>query len=174
MKSLYLLRHAKSSWEDSSLEDHDRPLNRRGLENATQMGEHMRKKGYLPALVLCSTSRRTRETLERIAPALSRDCIIRYEPKLYLATAERMVGLLRETEDAISSVLVIAHSPGTEQCALALAGRGGSREEEQLRAQIEEKFPTAALAVLRLALKHWRALAPATGQLADFIRPRDL
>ena len=173
-KTLYLLRHAKSSWDQSGIEDHDCPLNARGIENATQMGQHMRGKGYAPALILCSSARRTRETLERIQPNLPRDGQIRYEPGLYLATPARMLALVQDTDDAIPSVMVIAHSPGTEGCALSLARTEAGREEQQRRAQIEEKFPTAALAVLTLPATRWRDIRPGTGALIAFIRPRDL
>lgn len=174
MKTLYFLRHAKSSWDQSGIEDHDRPLNARGIENATQMGQHMRKVGYEPALILCSSARRTRETLERIQPSLPRNSQIRYEPGLYLATPARMLAIVKETDDGIASVMVIAHSPGTEGCALSLARTEGSREEAQLRAKIEEKFPTAALAVLTLPATRWHDVEPGTGQLVAFMRPRDL
>ena len=174
MKTLYLLRHAKSSWGDASVEDHDRPLNARGIENATRMGQHMRASGYTPSLVLCSTSQRTRETLAHILPHLPKDCVIRLERALYLATPQRVLALLKNVEDEFSEVLTIAHSPGTEQCALSLARSGGGRDEEALRSRIEEKFPTAALAVLRLPAKHWRDVEPGSGELVAFVRPRDL
>jgi phosphohistidine phosphatase len=174
MKTLYLLRHAKSSWDASAQDDHDRPLNARGLENAARMGLHMRKAGYAPALVLCSSARRTRETLAQIRPNLPGDCLIREERALYLGTAERMLRLLRETEDGLPSVLIIAHSPGTEHLAVKLSRSGGSPAEAARRAEIEEKFPTAALAVLRLPAGHWHEIAPGTGELADFVKPRDL
>ena len=174
MKTLYLLRHAKSSWDDSSLEDHERPLNARGIENAERMGQHMRKKGYLPQIVLCSTATRTRETLEHLERHLSARHATRYERSLYLATPQQMVQLLRTIDDAVPSVLIIAHSPGTEGCALLLARPQGDEAEAGFRAEIEEKYPTAALAVLSLPAQSWSAIQPDTGTLLDFVRPRDL
>ena len=172
MKVLYLLRHAKSSWEDSAVEDHDRPLNERGIENASEMGRLMRREGYQPALVLCSSSTRTRETLERLA--LPDGVKVRYERALYLASRERMLEILQESDDALSSALIIAHSPGTEELALGLARSGGSQEEDLLRDRISTKFPTAALAVLRFSGESWQDVTFGSGELRAFIRPRDL
>jgi len=174
MKTLYLLRHAKSSWGDAAVEDHDRPLNARGIENAAQMGQLMRKEGYNPALILCSSARRTRETLDGLAPSLPANVKIRHEPGLYLAPRDRMLSLLRETDDAVPSVLIIAHSPGTEELALGLARSEGSHDEDRLRDLISTKFPTAALAVLRFPVETWRLVKPDTGELLAFVRPRDL
>jgi phosphohistidine phosphatase len=174
MKTLYLLRHAKSSWDDNSLEDHERHLNARGIENAERMGQHMRKKGYGPALVLCSSAARTRETLEHLEPHLSSGHATRYERALYLATPQQLFQLLRTVDDAVPSVLIIAHSPGTEGCALMLARDDGDRAEASFRAEIEEKFPTTALAVLSLPARRWSEVEPGTGILTDFVRPRDL
>jgi phosphohistidine phosphatase len=174
MKTLYLLRHAKSSWDESGLEDHDRPLNARGIENATQMGRYMNKKSYAPTLVLCSSARRTVETLERLAPYLPSDHRVREERGLYLASPQQVLSIIKQADDKAESLLVVAHSPGTEGCALLLARAVGAREERALRASIEEKFPTAALAALELPASHWRDVAPGTGTLTDFARPRDL
>jgi len=85
-----------------------------------------------------------------------------------------MLSLLKKTEDALASVMLIAHSPGTETLALTLSRKDGTATEEILRERIELKFPTGALACLRFAAEHWRSIEPGTGKLTDFIRPRDL
>lgn len=174
MKTLYLLRHAKSSWDDPAAEDHDRPLNARGLEAAAQMGRHMRSQSYRPALVLCSTARRTRETWETVAARLDSPPPVHHVRGLYLATPDQMLELLRRTDEPAPSALIVAHSPGTEQLALLLAEPDGPRDARLRREQIAEKFPTAALAVLTLPVERWRDLAPGTARLDAFVRPRDL
>src|SRR4051794_26437716 len=120
MKRLYLLRHAKSSWKDPGLADHDRPLAGRGRRAAKAVARHLREQGIDPELVLCSTARRARETLERLEPALGRGAV-RVEPVLYGADAGALLEHLRGVSDAVGSVLVIGHNPGLQRLALGLA-----------------------------------------------------
>ena len=162
MKRLYVLRHAKSSWKDGRLADHDRPLSGRGRRNADAMGRHMRDVGAEPELVLCSSSRRTRETLARIDPALGR-AAVKVERQLYAAGADAIIARLRRVPERIGSVLVIGHNPGMEDVVVALTGTTPG-----------EKFPTGALATLELEIGDWRALDPGCGRLAAFTRPRAL
>jgi phosphohistidine phosphatase len=124
--------------------------------------------------VLCSSARRTVETLERIAPYLPPDHHVQEERGLYLASPQQVLSIIKQADDKAESLLVVAHSPGTEGCALLLARPKATGEEAALRARIEEKFPTGALAVLELPASHWRDVAPGTGTLTDFARPRDL
>src|SRR5262245_41814146 len=111
MKRLYLLRHAKSSWKDVSLSDHDRPLAGRGRRASKAMARHLRDRGIEPDLVLCSTARRARETLDRIAPALGTTAI-EIEPGLYGASAHGLLERLHGVQDEIESVMLIGHNPG--------------------------------------------------------------
>jgi phosphohistidine phosphatase len=167
MKRVYLLRHAKSSWADAALADHERPLNGRGRRAATAMCEQLRAEGIAPALVLCSTARRTRETLERIAPALG-DAEIRTEDALYGASAATLLERLRRLPDEVESVLLIGHNPGLQELALRLARPAPALDP------LTDKFPTGALAVLALAAGRWSECAPGTAELVAFARPRDL
>ena len=164
---LYLLRHAKSSWEDPRLADHDRPLAPRGQRAGDLIAAHLRAAGIAPDLVLCSTSTRTRETLQRIATALDPDVPVLFERALYGASADSLLRRLRAVGDDASSVLLIAHSSGIEDLTLLLARSG-----ERLPA-VSEKFPTGALATLRCDVR-WRDLAPGAAQLAAFVTPREL
>src|SRR4051812_39989914 len=111
MKRLYVLRHAKSSWDDPALADHDRPLNKRGRAAAKTIARHLRKEGIEPELVLCSTARRARETLERIEPALGRRAV-RVERELYGAGARALHERVHEVSDRIGSGMPIRHKPG--------------------------------------------------------------
>jgi phosphohistidine phosphatase len=161
MKRVYLLRHAKSSWKDPDLADHDRPLAGRGRRAAKAMAGHIRKRGIDPDLVLCSTARRARETLERIEPALGRGGV-RVERELYGASAGELLERVRRLPDDVESVLLIGHNPGMHDLVGRLAG------------EAPEKFPTAALATLTIAGSKWSELGPGGAELTDLTRPRDL
>jgi phosphohistidine phosphatase len=167
MKRLYLLRHAKSSWDDPTLSDHDRPLAPRGRQAARVMAKHLRRKGISPQLVLCSPSRRTRQTLKRIAPALAESADVQIRSELYAASAADLLEVLRELPDEVESVMLIGHNPGLEDLAVSLGGDG--REI----ARVREKFPTAALATLEFSAG-WRELAPGSAELVDFVKPKEL
>ena len=150
MKRLYLLRHAKSSWDDPELADHERPLSARGRRAADAIGNYLREHGIEPELVLCSSAARTRETLERIG--LSGEV----ERELYGASASELLARVRELPPSLGSVLLIGHNPGMHDVALALTGGPG-------------KYPTGALATIELA--GWTA---GSGRMIDFVRPREL
>jgi phosphohistidine phosphatase len=167
MKRLYLLRHAKSSWDDPTLADHDRPLAPRGRRAAKLIANHLRRAGIRPELVLCSPSRRTRETLERVAPSLGKSAEARIEPRIYAASPATLLEALHEVPDEVESVVLIGHNPGIQELALSLARPGPES------GRVESKFPTAALATLELA-GTWRELAPGGTELVSFLRPKEL
>ncbi len=158
MKRLYILRHAKSSWKDLSLADHNRPLSGRGRRAADAMADHLRAERIEPQLVLCSSSARTRETLAR----LGLQTAVEVESELYAAGHDALIVRLRDVPAGVDSVLVIGHNPGMQDLSIALAGGP------------HEKFPTGALATVELDIGDWRALAPGRGRLIDFTRPREL
>jgi phosphohistidine phosphatase len=164
-RRLYLLRHAKSSWKDEGLADHDRPLAGRGRRAAKTIRRHLKAHGVEPELVLCSTATRARQTLEGIEPALGRGAV-RVEPDLYGAGSAALLARVQEVPADVRSVMIIGHNPGLQQLALLLA-RDGSME-------LEEKFPTAALATLAFRGPGWGALDRGTAELIEFVRPRDL
>ena len=165
MRLLYLLRHGKSSWK-SGAPDHERPLAGRGRRAAKTICRHMKEHRLEPELVICSTARRTRETLERIEPALGSPAV-RIERSLYEATSDALLDRLRVVPDDVGSVMLIGHNPGLQQLALDLARPAAQVQE------LEAKFPTAALATLALPAP-WRRIEPGTAELVGFARPRDL
>jgi phosphohistidine phosphatase len=167
VKRLYLLRHAKSSWDDPELADHERPLAKRGRRASKLIADHMKRERIVPALILCSSARRTRETLDRIAPAVGAETEVRVERKLYGASSDELLARLRELPEGPSSVMLIGHNPAIQELALSLAGRGAAVET------MREKFPTAALATLEFD-DAWRELAPGAGAAVAFVRPREL
>jgi phosphohistidine phosphatase len=174
MKELLVLRHAKSSRDDPRLDDHDRPLTKRGERDARAIGEHIQSQGLAPKLVLCSSARRARDTFALIAPFLPADHEMRIERALYLASARALLKRLQALGDAVPSVLLIGHNPGLEELVLQLARKDGEDGERAARLAIEEKYPTGALAVLRFAARRWSSLAQGKGKLVALVRPRDL
>jgi len=166
-KRLFLLRHAKSSWDDPGLDDHERPLAPRGRRAVQVLGEHLRDHDIHPVQVLCSSSRRTRETLEGVAAG--GETLI--EAELYHADAEELVERLRRISDDVESVMVIGHNPTLQITALRLSESGGSSGDGSHRAQISQKFPTAALATLSFDCR-WSELKPGCARLVDYVRPK--
>ncbi len=174
MKRLLLLRHAKSSHDDPGLDDRDRPLAERGRTDAPCVGAYMRRKKYLPDLVYCSTARRTVDTWELVQPELGSIARVEYLPALYLASASAMIGIIRGADNAAGTLLVIGHNPGLEECAAELAGQPETPAECETQDIMDEKFPTAALAVLDFDIARWKDAASDGGRLVNFVRPADL
>lgn len=168
MLTLSLLRHAKSDWGDARLDDFDRPLAKRGRKAAPEMAEQMIAAKLEPELVLCSSARRTRETLALITPALAGEPRIKFEEELYLAPAMTLLDRLRRVKRGISHVLMIGHNPGLQALALELT-LDGARED--IRA-LAIKFPTAALAVLTFPVAAWSEIGPASGKLISLVTPQ--
>jgi phosphohistidine phosphatase len=168
-RRLYLLRHAKSSWADPGLGDHERPLARRGEEAAGRMGRYLQRAGAAPELVLCSSAVRTVATLDGIRGALPDFVAVRVEDGLYGASAERLLERLGEIDDDVMRVMLVGHNPGMEDLANELVGAG----EESARTRMAEKFPTGALAVLSFD-GGWPDLTPGAARLDAFVVPRDL
>jgi len=168
-RQLVLLRHAKSSWTDPELADHDRPLAPRGQRDARRIATYVQDHDLAPALVLCSSAVRTRETLAPIVLVLvgSR---VRVEAALYEGTGEQLLARLRRVPDSVPSVLVIAHNPGLQQLCLTLAASGAVG----LRPRVEAKFPTGALATLTIPMTSWRGLGPGMATLTAFVTPKQL
>jgi phosphohistidine phosphatase len=166
-RRVYVLRHAKSSWDDPALADHDRPLNERGRRAAKAMRRHLAGAGIAPDVVLCSTAVRARQTLERLEPALD-GAAVSVDAQLYGAGARTLLDRMRALPESVGSVMVIGHNPGLQELVLGLAAPGPSRDRVAL------KFPTAALATLAFDAAGWRALAPGAAELVAYTRPRDL
>lgn len=163
MKTLYILRHAKAAPEDRA-GDAERPLMKRGRKAAAAMGAYLAGLEPPPALVLCSTSLRTRETLDAILPELDNEPQLFFEDVLYLASASRLLDRLQRLPEQAASVLLIGHNPGLHQLAVALATDAG---------ELADGFPTAALAVLCVSGR-WSALCPRQAKLVDFKTPKSL
>lgn len=171
MKTLALLRHAKSDWSDRDLDDFDRPLAPRGLKAARRMGKAMRKLGLVPDLVLCSRARRTCQTWDLAAPELACDAPVSARRDLYLASPDSLLHAIRGVEPDTGTLLLIGHNPGIHGLAAALSGP----DSDPMAARtMLESFPTAALAVLTFEARSWRDAGPGAGRLIQFLRPRAL
>ncbi len=170
MKTIFLLRHAKSSWDDRSLADHDRPLSERGRRAAPRIGVYMRGAGCQPDLVLCSTSERTRQTLKAVLSELDVEPVVEFEEELYLAAPSAMIDLVRSVPDTVEAVLLVGHNPGTGMLAGELSGFGLAGQLNLMRA----KFPTTGLAIIELNVDRWKDTVGGCGTLKEFVRPRDL
>jgi phosphohistidine phosphatase len=164
MRKLYLLRHAKSRWDDPGCPDSQRRLAPRGVRDAKRVADHFRRLGVTPELVLCSSAVRTRETLELVLPALDAPAV-RFEDELYAAASDELLERLRSLPEETASVLLIGHNPGLQNLALVLVST------EVDRARLAAKFPTAALATL--ALPSWRP-DPGDAELVDYVVPKHL
>lgn len=170
MKRLILFRHAKSSWADEALDDHDRPLNERGRLAAPLMGAWLARKGFVPDHVLCSSSARTRETWEGARGAFAVGPEPAIEPRLYHADPATMLGLLRGAPGAAQCVAMIGHQPGIGAFARKLAGP----DVPASCARAFAKFPTAACAVMDFDAESWEAVGFGTGRFHSFATPREL
>ena len=167
MKTLSLLRHAKSGWDDPSLSDFARPLNARGRGAARAMGRELRALGLGWDCVLASPAARVTETIDGLAESYGPLAPV-YDERIYLAPLDTLLELVRATDDAHATLLIVGHNPGMERLALLLS-RGGALHDE-----LALKYPTGALAEIAFPIDHWRDVAESGGTLARFIRPRDL
>lgn len=165
-KRLFLLRHAKSSWDDPGLDDHDRPLAPRGLRASALIADHVRQSGIRPDLVLSSSARRTRETLDRVRPSLGPAEVL-IERDLYGASSEHLLQRLRTVPDEIESVMLVGHQPAIQELALRLAAEGPDLEA------LKAKFPTAALATITFD-GDWSELGQRGAELTAYVKPKQL
>ena len=168
MRRLILFRHAKSA-HPAGVEDHERPLDARGRADAPRMGAYLAGEALLPDLVLVSSARRTQETSALAGEALG-PLEARTEPRIYEAPAERLLGVVRETPDAVRTLMLVGHNPGMEDLARTLIGFG----DRYAFARMSRKFPTAAIAVIDLDAESWGATIPREGRLDRFVTPEGL
>lgn len=162
MKTLLIMRHAKSSWDNDYLADHDRPLNKRGQTDATRMGRLLVEQDLVPDVIVSSSARRAVETAEAAANAAGFDGEIQYTRDLYHADPEIYLDVLRQVNERYPRALLIGHNPGLEELVTDLAGR-------------DERMPTAALACFRIDTESWLAVNEDTHfDLFAVWRPKEL
>ncbi len=162
MKTVLILRHAKSSWKAELASDHDRPLNKRGKRDAPRMGKLLRDGHLEPELIISSTAKRARKTASKVAKKCGYEGVIELDGSLYLAAPSQYIAVLQNVPDHIERVLVVGHNPGEEELLAHLTGQ-------------PVRFPTAALAQVELDIASWEELTRETrGRLIDLWRPGEL
>ncbi|HXA72364.1 MAG TPA: histidine phosphatase family protein [Stellaceae bacterium] len=168
MHALHLLRHAKSSWAEDRLDDHDRPLSKRGRRDAEAMARDLAARGETPDLVLSSTAARARATLAPLLERLKPKRVL-LDRDLYLSPGRALLEYLRKSDEDVGCVLLVGHNPGLHELALMLRGPESPVELPPLSG----KFPTGALASFRFATA-WDRLKPRTAMLIAYVTPREL
>jgi phosphohistidine phosphatase len=162
MKTLLLMRHAKSSWKEDHLADHERPLNKRGKKDAPRMGVLLHDKKLVPQSILCSSAVRARDTAKAVAESAGFKGDIQYLDRLYMAEADEFITVLRDLPDTVERVLIIGHNPGLETLLQVLSGR-------------IESLPTAVVAFITLKISSWAELNnQLTGEIVEIWRPKEL
>jgi len=167
VRTLYVLRHAKSTWDRSELADHERPLAPRGRRAAHALAGRIERLGIAPTLVLCSTAVRARETLDALAPTLGAGVEVYLDDGLYAAGVEELLIRLRRVPDSVTAVLLVGHNPGLQDLVLELCSDGDPDELDRVR----EKFPTCALATLTIADCSWAKLSGGAATLRSLLVP---
>jgi phosphohistidine phosphatase len=161
MKTLLLLRHAKSSWDQPSLRDFDRPLAERGKRDAPRMGKALRDRGPHPELIISSPSTRTRATIKAIAASARFEAEIQFEESVYGASSAELIKLIRRLPEERTSAMIVGHNPGLEDLVGRLTGRS-------------ERMPTAALACIEFQIDRWEDASDGEGKLAWLLTPKQL
>lgn len=162
MKTLLLLRHAKSSWDNPRLADFERPLNGRGRADAPRMGALLHREGLEPDLIITSSAKRALATATAVAEAFDDETALQATRELYMAGPEEFLGLLAEVPETVSTLLMVGHNPGLEELLEELTGQW-------------ERLPTAALAQIALPAGSWpEAAAEGRGSLVQLWRPKEI
>ena len=170
MRRLLLLRHAKSDRSKLGESDHDRDLADHGRTDALKIGAYLVRHAFIPDRVVVSTAARTRETWALVATAFKVVPPVSFEPRIYEASAEAILQVIKETEPEVSTLLMVGHNPGLQELATMLIATG----DVEARQRLQEDFPTGALAVINFALEDWSKLHPRAGRLEHFVTPQSL
>jgi phosphohistidine phosphatase len=170
MKTLFLLRHAKSSWDDPTQRDYDRPLNSRGRDAAAAIGRFFSAENFAPDVVLSSPSVRTRETLKIVREQHPTLATPRFDDRIYLASLDTLLEVVHAFDASNKKALIVGHNPGLEDLALYLAGHGDTK----LRESVAEKLPTGAFLELSIDSDSWSQFTRGAAALNRFVKPRQL
>lgn len=172
MKTLTILRHAKSGWDVQVERDFDRPINARGRRGAELIGQYVKRQAMIVERIIASPAVRVTETLDLFQPAANLDMIEpHWDRRIYLASAATLIDVIRDTGKDAAHLLIAGHNPGLEDLALMLVPEDA---DDMLRAEVEKKLPTSALVRLELDIADWHDLDVNMARMTGFIRPRDL
>lgn len=161
MKTLLLLRHAKSSWQDAGLRDFDRPLNKRGMKAVPLVGKFMREREVKPDLIVSSPALRARTTAALVAEGGELQAELRYDERIYEADLDALLKVVAQFDEEAEMILLVGHNPGLQELLRFLTGE-------------EKEFPTAALAYISLTLDEWSEAAERSGRLQWLVTPKSL
>lgn len=161
MKTLYIFRHAKSSWDNPNLADFDRPLNERGIKSVPVMGEMMLKNNFQPVIILSSPAVRAKETTNLLKSYANWQTKIAFDERIYEASPQTLLNVISEINEAMESAMIVGHNPGLEGLIKTLTGEC-------------EPLPTAALAVIDLKTENWGEIINQGGSLREIIRPKEI
>jgi phosphohistidine phosphatase len=162
MKNLLIMRHAKSSWSNSFVSDHNRPLNKRGKKDAPRMGALLKQEEMVPELIISSTAERAMATAEAAALSADYENEIQYTRQFYHADAETYLEVLQDLPDDITRVMVVGHNPGMEELV-------------HLLSNVDTRFTTANIAHIQLPIARWHELNEnVSGELLNLWRPKEL
>ena len=161
MKRLYVLRHAKSSWDNANLEDFDRPLNERGKMTAPLMGKLMRERGYIPEKIVASPAKRAAKTAKLARKGGNLAAEIEFDRRIYEAGTRTLTKVISEIKNGAASAMIVGHNYGMEDLIHDLTGEAAP-------------MPTAALAVIDLKIDKWKDVGPGKGKLVEVLRPREV
>ncbi|WEK44627.1 MAG: histidine phosphatase family protein [Candidatus Sphingomonas colombiensis] len=170
MKTLTLLRHAKSGWDDPVARDFDRPLNAKGRRAAKAMGRHLKSLGLTFDHVVASPALRVVETIGEVAAGYGTPIVPAWDRRVYLASSAMLLDVIRETPADADHLLLIGHNPGLEDLVLLLV----PHDSGALRDEVEEKYPTATVAEMTFDIDDWTDAVPGRAMLTRFVRPRDV
>lgn len=161
MKTLYIFRHAKSSWDNPNLADFDRPLNERGLKAVPLMGEMMLKNNFQPVIILSSPAIRAKETTNLLKNFANWKTRINFDERIYEASPQTLLNVISELDETAESAMIVGHNPGLEGLIKTITGE-------------YEPMPTAALAVIDLKAEKWGEIVNRGGRLREIIRPKEI
>ena len=163
MKTLYLLRHAKSSWDNPDLRDYDRPLNSRGKQDAPRMGTWLKDQGIIPDLILTSSAKRALATAQHFIKAMDiPDTVLQMDERLYLAAPDEMLSVIAEIDDNVEALFLVGHNPGLTDLA------------NQLSEARIDNLPTGGIFAVTFAIQKWSELKPHNGKFLFFQYPKNL
>ncbi len=172
-KTLTLMRHAKSSWEDYSQSDMDRPLAPRGKKDAPLMGKYLAENDLLPDLVLCSPAQRTRETLARLQNALSRPLNVKFDQMIYSAgMGHGLIPLLHNMDNDFNHTMIVGHNPAMQELVLSLIN--WTTDNDETRQKLSQKFSTGTIVSMTFEGDSWTSVNLGKGQLTHFAAPKML
>ena len=170
MRRLLLMRHAKAERSQPGANDHERALTERGLTDARKLGAYLARHALVPDLAVVSTAARARQSWDMVAAALAAVPSVQFEHRIYDATPEAILQVIREIGRNARTLLVISHNPGLQELAAMLVAAG----DVETRQRLSEEFPTSALAVIEFAFDDWSRLHLNAGRLEHFVAPRSL